>query len=95
MIAWSGTVDVTYGTVHLTEPGRAHDSPEIDQVWEDRCCRIFAGGGMQLIDLPAGWSRITRRPFERSGPAVLVADIEGDGTDAFYQRWPDGAEIVP
>ena len=49
--------------------------------------------GYRLVDLPPGWSRITRRPIDGSGPAVLVDGVEGDGSDAYYQRWPDGAEI--
>jgi hypothetical protein len=51
------------------------------------------GGGYRLVDLPEGWSRITRLPFDGSTRHVLVTEIEGDGSDAFYQRWPDGAEI--
>jgi len=47
----------------------------------------------QVVDLPSGWSRITRRPFDGSGPAELV-DAIGDTWDGFYQRWPDGAEIA-
>jgi hypothetical protein len=50
-------------------------------------------GGYRLVDLPAGWSRITRLPFDGSTRHVVVTEIEGDGGDACYQRWPDGAEI--
>ncbi|HEV8698904.1 MAG TPA: hypothetical protein VGQ89_14505 [Candidatus Limnocylindrales bacterium] len=45
-----------------------------------------------IVDLPSGWSRITARPFDGGVPR-LVDRVAGDGTDAFYQRWPDGAEI--
>jgi hypothetical protein len=47
----------------------------------------------RLIDLPSGWSRITRRPVDGSGPAELVDDVD-DALDVFYQRWPDGGEIA-
>ena len=49
---------------------------------------------MQVVDLPEGWSRITRRPLDHAGKAELVDGPIGDGHDGFYQRWPDGAEIV-
>jgi hypothetical protein len=49
---------------------------------------------MRVVDLPAGWSRITRRPLDQVGRAELVDGPIGDGHDGFYQRWPDGAEIV-
>jgi hypothetical protein len=48
---------------------------------------------IQVVDLPEGWSRVTRRPLDGSGPAVVVDEPIGDGHDAFYQRWPDGGEI--
>ena len=48
---------------------------------------------VRIVDLPAGWARITRRPFDGSGPAVLVAAPDGVGDDALYQRWPDGSDI--
>jgi hypothetical protein len=51
------------------------------------------GGGYRLVDLPDGWSRITRLPFDGSTRHVLVTELEGDATDALYQRWPDGGEI--
>jgi hypothetical protein len=46
----------------------------------------------QVVDLPPGWSRITRRRVDETGPAELVDEVD-DATDAFYQRWRDGAEI--
>jgi hypothetical protein len=48
---------------------------------------------IQVVDLPDGWSRITRRPRDHAGKAVLVDGPIGDGHDGFYQRWPDGGEI--
>ena len=45
-----------------------------------------------MVELPSGWSRITARPLAGGAPR-LVDRVVGDGTDAFYQRWPDGAEI--
>jgi hypothetical protein len=53
---------------------------------------ILRDDEVAMIDLPPGWSRITARPFT-GGPPRLVDRVAGDGTDAFYQRWPDGAEI--
>jgi hypothetical protein len=54
---------------------------------------LAEAGGYRLVDLPDGWSRITRFPFDGSTRHVLVTELEGEGTDAFYQRWRDGAEI--
>jgi hypothetical protein len=54
---------------------------------------LFTSDEVQVVDLPAGWSRITRRPFGGAGSPVLVGAPDGDGRDALYQRWPDGAEI--
>jgi hypothetical protein len=54
---------------------------------------LFTGDEVQVVDLPAGWSRITRRPLGGAGSPVLVGAPDGDGSDALYQRWPDGAEI--
>jgi hypothetical protein len=45
-----------------------------------------------IIDLPPGWTRVTARPRD-GGPPRLVPGVEGNGNDAFYQRWRDGAEI--
>ncbi len=50
---------------------------------------------IQMIDLPPGWSRITARSLDYAGGIRLVDEVPGDGGDAFYQRWPDGAEIPP
>ena len=55
---------------------------------------ILGTDGMRVIDLPAGWERITRRPLDRSGPPALVTEVPGDGEDGFYQRWRDGTEIL-
>ena len=61
--------------------------------------QLFAGGGLdllggwRLVDLPAGWSRITIRRLDGDGHAELVDHITADGTDGRYQRWPDGGEI--
>ena len=55
---------------------------------------ILSADEMRIIDLPDGWERITRRPLDRSGPAVLVPVVTGDGDDGFYHRWRDGAEIL-
>jgi hypothetical protein len=49
---------------------------------------------IQVVDLPEGWSRITRRALDHTGRAELVDGPIGDGHDGFYQRWRDGAEIV-
>jgi hypothetical protein len=49
---------------------------------------------IQVVDLPDGWSRITRRALDHTGRAELVDGPIGDGHDGFYQRWRDGAEIV-
>lgn len=55
---------------------------------------ILPASEIRLIDLPAGWSRITRRPFDETGPAVVVEDGPASGPwDALYQRWRDGTEI--
>jgi hypothetical protein len=44
------------------------------------------------IDLPAGWKRIVRR---QRGTGRLIGEIEAvdDGSDDFFQRWPDGADL--
>lgn len=76
--------------------------PALQLVSPDRWAylqELFAGdathllGGMQLVDLPPGWSRITRRELDGTGRAELVVDIEDDGSNGLYQRWPDDAEI--
>jgi hypothetical protein len=55
---------------------------------------LFTSDEIQLVDLPEGWSRITRRPRNGTGTAVPVDGVIGDGADDYiYQRWPDGAEI--
>jgi hypothetical protein len=55
---------------------------------------IMPADQMLVVDLPDGWSRITRRPLDDARQAVLVDEPIGDGHDALYQRWRDGAEIV-
>jgi len=54
---------------------------------------LFTREEIEIVDLPAGWSRITRRPFGGAGSPVIVGSLDGDGNDALYQRWRDGAEI--
>lgn len=57
--------------------------------------QLFPADEILMVDLPDGWNRITRRTME-SPAAVLVADVGDDAVaGAFYQRWPDGAEIAP
>jgi hypothetical protein len=51
------------------------------------------GGGYRLVDLPSGWGRMTRLPFDGSTRQVLVTELEGEPTDAFFQRWRDDVEI--
>ncbi len=48
---------------------------------------------IRVVDLPEGWSRITRRPLDSAGNAVLVEGPIADGHDGLYQRWPDDAEL--
>jgi hypothetical protein len=57
--------------------------------------QLLPADDMQLVELPDGWSRITRRAFDGSGSLEHVETIENDGADGFYQRWPDGAELPP
>jgi hypothetical protein len=54
---------------------------------------ILPAGSYRLVELPNGWSRITRRPLQPPGKAELVESVENDGADGYYQRWPDGADI--
>ena len=54
---------------------------------------LFTGDEIQVVDLPEGWSRITRRSKDGTGSVVLVDGVIGDGEELLYQRWPDGAEI--
>jgi len=48
---------------------------------------------IHLVELPDGWTRITRRELDGSGGLELVDAVAGDGADGFYQRWRDGTEI--
>lgn len=55
--------------------------------------QIYPPEQVVVVDLPAGWSRITRRNADGTGPAVLVDAVPGDGTDGVYVRWRDGADL--
>jgi hypothetical protein len=58
--------------------------------WQFEAVKGMSGGlvGTQVIDLPAGWGRLIRRPRE-GGPPEEVAAID-DASDGLYQRWHDG-----
>ena len=62
--------------------------------WQFELVRSMPGGlvGVQVIDLPDGWSRMTLRP-PGGGSPLLVEEIHGDGTGTMYQRWRDDVEI--
>lgn len=55
--------------------------------------QIYPPEQVNLLDLPAGWSRITRRNVDGTGPAVLVDAVPGDGADGVYVRWRDGSDM--
>ena len=55
--------------------------------------QIYPRDQINLVDLPAGWSRITRRNADGTGPQVLVDGVPGDGTDGLYVRWPDDSDM--
>jgi hypothetical protein len=55
---------------------------------------VVPASAMLLVDLPEGWSRITRRRLDGTGGLELVPEGPRPGmTDGFYQRWRDGQEI--
>ena len=55
--------------------------------------QIYPADQIRIVDLPDGWSRITRRNEDGTGPAVFVDAVPGDGEDGVYVRWRDGAEV--
>jgi hypothetical protein len=48
---------------------------------------------IHLVELPDGWTRITRRALDGSGGLALVDAVVNEGADGYYQRWRDGTEI--
>ena len=55
--------------------------------------QIYPPDQINLVDLPAGWSRITRRSADGTGPMVIVDAVPADDPNGLYVRWPDGSDM--